>query len=129
MMDFEKTNPKPKDTSEYVNYAPAVTTTVTPVAIVTPPTVVTQAPIVTPEADDYALMEPDFCEAARVTVKTVSTDGVTSPLITNLSSIRIQENQSMMFRPIKEDTKALWSSPTSDIVSRKSECKYYILFL
>lgn len=132
MMDFEKPNPKSKDTSEYVNYAPAftnpVTTTVTPVAIVTPATVVTQAPIVTPEADDYALMEPDICEAARVTtcpVKSVSSDGVTSPLITNLSSIRIQENQSMMFRPIKEDSKAMESSPISDMISRKSECKYF----
>lgn len=129
MMDFEKTNPKPKDTSEYVNYAPAVTnpitTAVTPVAIVTPAAVVTQAPIVTPEADDYALMEPDFCEAARVTtcpIKSVTSDGLTSPLITNLSSIRIQENQ--LFRPIRDDAKTMGSSPTSDMVSRKSECEY-----
>lgn len=126
MMDFEKTKLKPVDTSEYVNYAPAVTATVNPVSIVTPATVVTQAPIVTPEADDYALMEPDICETAKVTtcpVRSVSSDGVTSPLITHLSSIGIQENQSMLFRPIKEDSK-MGSSPTMDMLSRKSECKY-----
>lgn len=128
MMDFEKPKPKPKDTSEYVNYAPAATATVTPViSVVTPTTVVTQAPLVTPEVDDYALMEPDMYETAKVTtcpVKSVSSDGVTSPLITHLSSIGIRENQSMLFRPIREDSKTAGSSPTMDMVARKSECEY-----
>lgn len=126
LMNFEQIKPKPKDTSEYVNYAPAVTcpvTTLTPVSVITPATIITQAPIVTPEVDDYALMEPGVCDTARVTTfpaKSVSSDGVTSPLITHLSSIGIEENQSM-FRPIKEDSKMTGLSPTSDLMFRKSE--------
>lgn len=131
-MDFETTKTsKSKDTSEYVNYAPAVTTlvstVVTPISVVTPATIVAKAPIVTPEIDDYALMEPGVCETARVTtfpVKSVSSDGVTSPLITHLSSIGIEENQSMLFRPIKEEAKMAGSSPTSEIASRKPESEY-----
>lgn len=123
VMDFETTKPKSKDTSEYVNYSPAVTSH--GISIVTPSTVVTRAPIVSPEVDDYALMEPGICDTPRVTlpVRSVLSDGVTSPLITHLSSIGIEENQSMLFRPIKEDSKMAGSSPTSDVISRKSDGK------
>lgn len=128
VMDFERSKPIQKDTSEYVNYAPAVSATVTSPLIAGTTTVITpQAPLVTPEADDYALMEPASCETAKMTtlpVKSVSSDRVTLPLITHLSSIGIEENQSMMFRPIKEEFKMTGSSPTSDM--RKSEGRFHI---
>ncbi|CAG9830268.1 unnamed protein product [Diabrotica balteata] len=92
IMDFDSgRNERDKENSDYVNYAPAVSSKIDS----------------NPKkgslysSSDYALMQPST-RTAEVTDRRESLD--TSPLIGHLSLIGIKESQSMCFQPIKEDS-------------------------
>ncbi|KAG5880114.1 hypothetical protein JTB14_027054 [Gonioctena quinquepunctata] len=98
-MDFEVGKQgKENNASDYVNYAPAL-----------------ERINADDSMNDYAVMQPGVAQTARVNpLLPRSENAGTSPLIGHLSLIGIKDNQSMCFRPIKEDPKTGTCSPLND---------------
>ncbi|KAJ8967788.1 hypothetical protein NQ317_014502 [Molorchus minor] len=116
VMDFEpnkgKASKVDESTSDYVNYSPAAKTSI---KVTYKPESMDETP------GDYAVMTPGIMEPLQSAGPATSIASVsTSPLVTHMSCIGIDESKAMCFRPIKEDTRLGSTSPRpGDVVPRK----------